>query len=349
MRECEEGKYIPVSNASLVSGTDAVAKKEKLEDKTKAPCGTPVSSHSEQTPTVISKSQVATSVSQQKPQSLKAHVLSAAQPKVTSQQPAVKTPIQAAAFAAKPNVPLSQNLNINVSLPTSVNLTSTLSPRTQNLQKPIHIVPPQIVKTVNSSPMSPNQVLNPKQHFLQAVNKQLPMKPTTPINPKAHLLSAVNQNISSSPTALNSSLAYMKAHMPQPASVPSPVKQQVVIGKIAPSIKSNSIHVPQQILTGAVASPPLKHHIGQQPIVAGASSGRIGLPGTSPMPGISAKPMDPPKVEVSMAGCVMVPHPTVSPQAQARGQVLQAGMPVPAYEASLVSFGFSLSLCFITY
>lgn len=70
--------------------------------------------------------------------------------------------------------------------------------------------------------------------------------------------------------------------------------------------------------------------------VTGASSGRMGLPVSSPMPGISAKgAVDPQKVEVSMAGCVMIPHSTVSPQAQARG--LQAGMPVPAYEASLVS------------
>lgn len=43
--------------------------------------------------------------------------------------------------------------------------------------------------------------------------------------------------------------------------------------------------------------------------------------------------LDPPKVEVSMGGCIVVP--TVSPQS--RGQVMQAGLPVPAYEASLVS------------
>lgn len=43
--------------------------------------------------------------------------------------------------------------------------------------------------------------------------------------------------------------------------------------------------------------------------------------------------MDPPKVDVSLGGCIVVP--TASPQS--RGQVLQAGLPVPAYEASLVS------------
>lgn len=43
--------------------------------------------------------------------------------------------------------------------------------------------------------------------------------------------------------------------------------------------------------------------------------------------------MDPPKVDVSLGGCIVVP--TASPQS--RSQVLQAGLPVPAYEASLVS------------
>lgn len=70
----------------------------------------------------------------------------------------------------------------------------------------------------------------------------------------------------------------------------------------------------------------------------------MSVPSSSPMPGISAKgAVDPQKAEVSMAGCVMISHPTVSPQAQARGQVLQAGMPVPAYEASLVSVLYFLN------
>lgn len=34
-------------------------------------------------------------------------------------------------------------------------------------------------------------------------------------------------------------------------------------------------------------------------------------------------------------GCIVVPSP--SPQPPPRGQVMQAGLPVPAYEASLVS------------
>jgi hypothetical protein len=51
--------------------------------------------------------------------------------------------------------------------------------------------------------------------------------------------------------------------------------------------------------------------------------------------------MEPPKVDVSLGGCIVVP--TASPQP--RSQVLQAGLPVPAYEASLVSAeGFNIRL-----
>ncbi|XP_063700945.1 protein split ends isoform X3 [Culicoides brevitarsis] len=71
----------------------------------------------------------------------------------------------------------------------------------------------------------------------------------------------------------------------------------------APQMKGNMIglHQAPQILTGAVASPPLKHsHVqSQQPIVAGASSSRV-------------------------------PPPTMSPQG--RAHALQAGLPVSAFE-----------------
>lgn len=58
--------------------------------------------------------------------------------------------------------------------------------------------------------------------------------------------------------------------------------------------------------------------------------------------------MEPPKVDVSLGGCIVVP--TASPQP--RGQVLQAGLPVPAYEASLVgeesfSIRFFLDFAFL--
>lgn len=40
--------------------------------------------------------------------------------------------------------------------------------------------------------------------------------------------------------------------------------------------------IPSQIMTGAVASPPLKHMHSQQPIVTGASSSRVAMPSISP-------------------------------------------------------------------
>lgn len=90
----------------------------------------------------------------------------------------------------------------------------------------------------------------------------------------------------------------------------------------------HSIHQQQQILTGAVASPPLKQpHLSQQPLIAGANPSRI-VQGS-----MSNKGMDPPKVEVSG----MVPKSNSSPLGQSMRHVLQAGMPVPAFEASLVS------------
>ncbi|KAJ6649880.1 Protein split ends, partial [Pseudolycoriella hygida] len=65
------------------------------------------------------------------------------------------------------------------------------------------------------------------------------------------------------------------------------------------------LHQAPQIMTGAVASPPLKqpHLNSQQPIVTGASSSRVTVP-------------------------------PISPQGQ-RTHVLQPGLPVPAYEANL--------------
>ncbi|XP_037024616.1 protein split ends isoform X3 [Bradysia coprophila] len=71
------------------------------------------------------------------------------------------------------------------------------------------------------------------------------------------------------------------------------------------------LHQVPQIMTGAVASPPLKqsHLNSQQPIVTGASSSRVSVP-------------------------------PISPQGQ-RTHVLQPGLPVPAFEANLGDGTFS--------
>ncbi|XP_024220048.1 protein split ends isoform X3 [Halyomorpha halys] len=144
----------------------------------------------------------------------------------------------------------------------------------------------------------------PKAHLLQAVaaeraNKIMPRprlpklvppqaqpiqapKPPTPMTPKAHILQAIG----------NAAQA-----------------REGVIGSPAPHQGS--------ILTGSVASPPLRVH--PQPIVTGASSARfVERPGGRLAP---------------EGGCIVVP--SASPQPPPRGQVMQAGLPVPAYEASL--------------
>lgn len=259
--------------------TVAEVKSEIHETTCRPPISTAANVHPEKPPisTVITKPQPAVQLAQkpqpavqlpQKPQSLKAHVLSAAKVAVSHQKPTTVQAVPQPAFIQKPTVPVNQNLNVNVSIPTPLEHTN-LSPR-QTTAKSVHIVPPATA----ASPMSPNHQIgpinNPKQHFLQAVNKQLPSKPPALMNPKTHLLNAVNQNLSTAaPTVVNASMNYAKSHMTQPATLPSPIKQQVVVAKVAPLVKPHNLHVPQQILTGAVASPPLKHHIAQQPIVTG--------------------------------------------------------------------------------
>lgn len=172
----------------------------------------------------------------------------------------------------------------------------------------------------------------PLQPQQMAVN----MKASSPgaLTPKAHLLQAV----SSGPPKTGSSF------VPQQKS-PHSTLMSVAGSKVptsSPPQPPKAHHSPAQqpILTGAVASPPLKapQLSSQQPVVTGASSSRAAVP-KSQMPNVVSTHltqhgkgmMDPPKVDVSLGGCIVVP--TASPQP--RGQVLQAGLPVPAYEASL--------------
>lgn len=275
MRECEEGKYIPVSGNA--QGTQPSGENAAPSNKT------------EQSPAIPQPIK-------QSIKSLKAHVLSshAAKEVATQQSPkplAVTQPQLISKSSAA--VPICQSLNVNVSLPNFI--PAHLSPRPvlpQNLGKGVKTTPP---------PLSPNQ--------LAAIQKQQQMQLKQ--GKVSHLTGHMPSQVMTSPMA---------------ASVKSQgVKPQLVIAK-GPMVKPHGLHQQQQILTGAVASPPLKQpHLSQQPMVAGANPSRL------------MQAMDPPKVEVSMAGCVMVPRSNVSPQGQTRQHVLQSGMPVPAYEASLVS------------
>lgn len=267
MRECEEGRYIPVAGQAqghIKAPLHAMPHQSVLTKATE----------SEQ-PTVITNSQPSVVLKQQKPQSLKAHVLSsqAAKAVATQQQPqpqtkpvTIPTTTQSETFNSK-SVPLNEHLNVNVTLPNYV--PSHLSPR-GNIAMGV-AKSQQGIK--QSTALSPNHmaVMNHQQ-------KQIPQ----------------TKQSSNKPIAVN----HMAA---QAVNIPFGLPK---------------FNVKKQVEMMISGSPP---------------GGRI-VPNT--------KVMEPPKVEVSMAGCVMVPRTNVSPQGQTR-HVLQAGMPGPAYEASLVSLKVS--------
>ncbi|KAF5270738.1 hypothetical protein FQA39_LY01476 [Lamprigera yunnana] len=319
MRECEEGRYIPVPGALNQMQAQAM----KL---TKVPVKQPVTQVQCVTKPVepLMQSVITSPVIQQpKPQSLKAHVLSSQAARVVvsqqQQQPQKLITISPTApqtgFVSKSNVPISQNLNINVSSPSLS--PAHVSPRPvlqSNITKTIHNLPTGL-KMVQQAPPSPNHtavlVNPPKQHILQPNNKQ----PQATISKGHHIpvaLANANQQM------VNTQLAHMKQ----------------VVGK-GPVIKPHGLHPQPQILTGAVASPPLKQtHLGNPQQMTNTNAGRL-IQGSASVPIAGAKgSMEPPKVEVSIAGCVMVPHPSSSPQGQQR-HVLQTGLPIATFEASL--------------
>lgn len=136
---------------------------------------------------------------------------------------------------------------------------------TQQQQQPVPIVVPPTgsakVSLAQAAPLPLPKVtpVNPKAHILQATGAQVVSAPTqkpsppSPLTPKAHLLQAANKQFAGAGRGL------------------SPPTSQ--IGKGNPIAQ-------QPILTGAVASPPLKtpHHGSQQPMVTGASSSRTNIP-----------------------------------------------------------------------
>lgn len=204
----------------------------------------------------------------------------------TPQQQNHKSPIPSPQpqFLIKSQTPVNQNLNINVVLPNNTNaINLNMSPRQnvlQNIQQKVPV-------------MSPVGIQNPKQHLLQAVKQPLvvpKMAATTAINPKvgAYFLNqqvlvptvAPIQLVKPQQTQLN-----MVVQQPNHQKVvvsggginSGKQQQQLLIGQ-SPPISSMSGKPPhglqhsqqQHVMTGAVASPPLKQHMmTQQPIVTG--------------------------------------------------------------------------------
>jgi hypothetical protein len=263
---------------------------------------------------------------------LKAHVLSSQAAKaVVSQQlppqqqqqpqslPVKKSGIivnqavgmQQPTVVSKASTPLNQTLNVNVSMANYT--TAHPSPRSS---VPVNVLSKALTgaKPPQMSPGQMTTLSNQQKQILQQVGKQQQQQAQS-IVPKSPILNSMMPNQTQ---IINTQVAHMKQQ-------PQPIKQ-AVINKAKPP---HNIHQ-QQILTGSVASPPLSK--GPIPgLVAGASQNRI-VQGPPHPKGV----MEPPKIDVSLSNVILGPRSNLSPQGQPR-HVTQSGMPVPAYEASLVS------------
>ncbi|KRT84470.1 RNA binding protein, partial [Oryctes borbonicus] len=298
MRECEEGKYIPISGSQSNAHT-VITTSTPVITQSSAVVSSTFPKTSESDPVVTSSVVVKTS----KPQSFKAHVLSSQAAKaVVSQQMQPQKPVTSQSLPQPTFTPnsMNQHLNINISSVPSY-VSPHLSPRPVQTKPPIHTV-----KIVPSTQLSPNHQLT----ILQKPSAQQQQQPQHKI---------INPVIQS--PIVNPQMAHIK----QP-----PVVKQPAILKQAPTlVKQPQIanHPSQPSLVLNKSGMMVKHPVHQQPVIG--VTGRVAQTGAANKLGV-----DPPKVEVSMAGCVMVPRSNVSPQNQPR-HVLQAGIPVPAYEASL--------------
>ncbi|GJQ73489.1 hypothetical protein Trydic_g13846 [Trypoxylus dichotomus] len=297
MRECEEGKYIPISGSQSVVHT-VITTSAPVITQSSVVVSSTFQKASETDPTVTSPVVVKTS----KPQSFKAHVLSSQAAKaVVSQQMQPQKPITSQSLPQPTFTPNSMNQHLNVNISSVPSYVSPhISPR------PVQSKPVHNVKIVASNQLSPNHQMT----ILQKPPVQQQQQPQHKI---------INPVIQS--PIVNPQMTHIK--QPPVVKQPGMMKQPPTLAK-QPQIAN---HPSQQSIVINKSGMMVKHPIHQQPV--------IGVAGRVPQTGAANKPgVDPPKVEVSMAGCVMVPRSNVSPQNQPR-HVLQAGMPVPAYEASL--------------
>ncbi|XP_075238533.1 spen family transcriptional repressor split ends isoform X2 [Lycorma delicatula] len=239
---------------------------------------------------------------------------SVAVPTLTKTLPsAINKPIVASTVMPRPvlvSPALSKPLlspNTNIPKPTVM-----MSPKTTPVQSiPSAVNLNRVVVAPSVSPATPAKIVvgTPSQ----AANIGVGVA-TTPINHKAHLLQAVNRGkvpVAKVPTPMTP-----KAHILQ--SIGNAVNCGAREGVVGPGTPPPPHH--GSLLTGSVASPPLRAH-SQQPIVTGASSTRA----------VCKNIIEP----VGTGGCIVVPSPSPQAQPHSRGQVMQAGLPVPAYEASM--------------
>ncbi|BES92657.1 SPOC domain [Nesidiocoris tenuis] len=185
--------------------------------------------------------------------------------------------------------PAAHSQSVKVMVPTS-------HPMEAHLGRGPHIPPQLIGSGPPKVPMSGIVPMPPKTHILQAV-RPYRVRPQAPPSPAQH---------PKGPMA-------PRAHMHH-QSMGNAQAREGVAGSPAPPQGS--------LLTGSVASPPLRAH--QQPVVTGASSGRA-----------LVKTGDSQNSRVMDGKHIVVPQQSQAPPP--RSQVVQPGLPLSAYEPSMHS------------
>ncbi|XP_057324972.1 protein split ends-like isoform X2 [Microplitis mediator] len=251
---------------------------------------------------VVTQPQITTT--QCKPTSLKAHVLNPS--KLASTPVAQQIVVSKPMMTPMPTQPVVQNIikqpnqalqGLRLQIPPGRVASPSLSPRAkQQIQinsangKPGQPMSP----VLNSSNIPPN----PKQHLLQAAKQQQHQQQQQQAPTIVNMQQKMGINVHPSNVATT---PVQRIHNP----VSQPTNLKGINGQShLPNPKAHLLQaVVPTIMSGGVASPPTQPHIiGAQAVVSVASCSRP----------VSAKPqiagMEPPKVEVSMSGCIMVPN-----------------------------------------
>ncbi|XP_046673537.1 protein split ends isoform X3 [Homalodisca vitripennis] len=304
MRESEEGQYIPVNSDHV---RPVVESKEDTGEPAEKRIRTSLPTESEASlptrpgiPVKVPPNCAVVPPLPPKPSvvaDLSRPLVAHNKPPVTSKTTGIVVP----SGIPRPTATLPNPVALTVAAPSLVKPSQTvmMSPTGINKASVTNVVGPMTInRVVAPPPLSPSSK---------------PLSSTTPLTHKTHLLQAVTHRgkvpVAKVPTPMTP-----KAHILH--SMSNVVAREGVVGPGTPPPPHHGT-----LLTGSVASPPLRapHHASQQPVVTGASSTRVVCKGL----------LEPLKVEPG--GCIVVP--TASPQS--RSQVMQAGLPVPAYEASL--------------
>ncbi|KAJ9592197.1 hypothetical protein L9F63_001313, partial [Diploptera punctata] len=354
MRESEEGQYIPVTTAPVITPVTSSSQvsMESQRNSNQNPNVDKGSATVQKSGYQISPPPEIPSTTSSSPQSHVPVISNAvtkplplttvATPVVSAQRlvSTAKIGVETITCSAKP-VPQSLKAHVlQQTVKTVASPPATVLPPPPSVKTTIATMPHQKALHQTTTAGGKSVPMNPKAHLLQAVaGGQMVVVGPPPGVSKIHHAPAQPVNMkTTAPAALTP-----KAHLLQAASAGPPKAGNFIPQQKSAPQPPKAHHGPSQqpILTGAVASPPLKapHLSSQQPIGASSSRATVPKPQVPPLSGPHLAQhgkglMDPPKVEVSIGGCIVVP--TASPQS--RSQVLQdcrtAGLPVP-YETQI--------------